>query len=555
MDNTQLPTRGGLFNIALPITLAVLLAHSVYVLVIGISQPISDLHAFRQGHTALSAYWLWRGGPWFAYETPVLGAPWSVPLELPIYEGLVAILRALGIPIIIGGRLVSFSFFLALLWPTWVLFQRFNLGRAAYLAATALLLASPLYLFWSRTVLIESCALFFSVAWLACLSALLVRPGLGLLALTLIVGMAAVNAKVTTFVPFGMLGAGLIVHALLESRRKAPPHSAARVLGLGTAAGGIPFLSGIAWNLYSETLRKRNPLGLELSYMLGKWNFGTWMQRTSGDLWWNLVGRRMLPETLGSVTILALALIGVALVSRRFRWPAAILIAGFLVPLLVFTNLHIVHDYYQYENAAFMIAAVGLGIATLATAGLSRAALFALVVLVGGELVYYYQRFAPFVTRDYSHARGVLVASIVKRVTTPDESILIIGDDWSSEIPFYSERRALALPSWASFQTVSRVLQSPQQMLGSARLGAVVYCPGSLGSYGASAEPIRTFASQRREMGYALGCTVLRPDAEPSRPAQVPASPPTAVKKAAGCSYPSDVRRGPAAGNGEAADE
>jgi len=514
-DNRHLPTRWGPLDIAFSVIAAGLLGHALYVLAIGIGQPISDLHAFRQAQTADSAYWLWRGGPWLAYETPVLGAPWSVPLELPVFQWLVAILRSFGIPIVLGGRLVSFSFFLAVLWPARVLFQRFRLGRTAYLTTTVLMLASPLYLFWSRTVMIESCALFLSVAWLASFSSLIVRPGLGLLVLTVVVGVVAVNTKITTFVPFGMLGVGLIVHSLLESRRKASPHSTERVAGLALVGGGIPFISAVAWNFYAETLRKRNPLGRELSLGLYGWNFGTWEQRVSGDLWWHLLNRRVLPQALGSVAVLALALIGVGLVMKNFRRPAVIMIAGFITPLLIFTNLHIVHDYYQYANALFLIVAVGLGVASLAEAGLARAALLALVVLVGGELAVYYRMYAPLVTADYSHTRGVLIASLVRQVATADESILVIGDEWSSEIPFYSERRALALPAWTSSRTVSRVLESPQQMLGSAKLGAVVYCPGSLASYGANADPIHRFVSHRKEVGYVLGCVVLRPDADP----------------------------------------
>src|SRR5947199_7995289 len=49
--------------------------HSAYWLFAGINQPIADLHQFRQTQTAITAYWLANGGPWLAYETPVLGYP------------------------------------------------------------------------------------------------------------------------------------------------------------------------------------------------------------------------------------------------------------------------------------------------------------------------------------------------------------------------------------------------------------------------------------------------------------------------------------------------
>ena len=59
----------------------VALSLSAYALWIGWDQPIIDQHGFRQTQTALAAYWLLHGGDWLAYETPVLGSPWSIPME------------------------------------------------------------------------------------------------------------------------------------------------------------------------------------------------------------------------------------------------------------------------------------------------------------------------------------------------------------------------------------------------------------------------------------------------------------------------------------------
>ena len=143
--------------------LAVLAIHSLIVLGIGLSEPLLDLYNFRQTQTALTAYWLWKCGPWLAYETPVLGYPWSIPFEFPTYQALVALLRLIGIPIDIGGRFVSFAFYLACLWPLSRLFRTLGFGRRSFLIVSILFLASPLYLYWSRTVMIESCALFFGL--------------------------------------------------------------------------------------------------------------------------------------------------------------------------------------------------------------------------------------------------------------------------------------------------------------------------------------------------------------------------------------------------------
>jgi hypothetical protein len=40
-----------------------------------------------------------------AYETPVWGYPWSIPMEFPIYQWIVALFGLIGIPIETAGRL------------------------------------------------------------------------------------------------------------------------------------------------------------------------------------------------------------------------------------------------------------------------------------------------------------------------------------------------------------------------------------------------------------------------------------------------------------------
>src|SRR5262249_25879752 len=137
--------------------------HAVGVLFSGLFQPLLDMHGFRQTQTAISAYWMVHGGPWLAYETPVMGYPWAIPFEFPVYQGLVALLALIGVPIDVGGRLVSFAFFAACLAPLWTIFRAFNWPRTTYLAIATLFIASPIYTFWARTVMIETTAVFFGL--------------------------------------------------------------------------------------------------------------------------------------------------------------------------------------------------------------------------------------------------------------------------------------------------------------------------------------------------------------------------------------------------------
>jgi hypothetical protein len=109
-----------------------------------------------------------EGGPSLAYETPVLGPPWSVPFEFPLYQWIVSsIVGVFGLPLDQTGRLVSVTFFYFTLLPSNQLLALRRVAPCNRLLILSLVLLSPFYLFWSRTFMIESIALFFSLCYLA----------------------------------------------------------------------------------------------------------------------------------------------------------------------------------------------------------------------------------------------------------------------------------------------------------------------------------------------------------------------------------------------------
>ena len=131
----------------------------------GFNAHVMDEHSFRQAQTAYSAYFFTRGGPFFSYETPLLGYPFSMPFELPIYQWLVGKFSLLsGLALDPAGRVVGRFFFYLALLPIDSLLRHFRVARIPRLASLTLYLFSPLYLYWSRTFMMESTALFFGLA-------------------------------------------------------------------------------------------------------------------------------------------------------------------------------------------------------------------------------------------------------------------------------------------------------------------------------------------------------------------------------------------------------
>ena len=146
-----------------------------------------------------------------------------------------------------------------------------------------------------------------------------------------------------------------------------------------------------------------------------------------------------------------LVVAGLSLVMVRRRLPeVAVCLLLYLIDLLMFTNLYIIHDYYCYANNIFLVIAVGLAIVAMSEVGrpARRWALAGTVLLLGSMVVEYHQTFQPIQARDQSSMKTLGTA--IHDRTRPDDVIVVLGFDWSSEVPYYSRRRLLCLANWVT---------------------------------------------------------------------------------------------------------
>jgi hypothetical protein len=332
---------------------------AVIVLCITVAQPILESYGFRQAQTALTAYWFGREGYALAYQTPVLGYPWQVPFELPLFQAIVAAVASLvSYPLENIGRTVSFVFFVATLGPVAVICRSLRLGRRVFFVFGSLYLLSPEYLFWGRTFMIESVVTFFCIATIAAaLPFFLPRPiPLSRAAGVLLLASLATTLKITSGLPvLAFLTAVLGVLALLAWRSSDHAHAKTFVLrGLLLA---IPVVVAFAWTHFTDAVKMHNEVGkLLTAAALPDWTIGTLDQRFSPVFLSEVIWRRCISMNAGGV--LGLALIGFVLIEEvRLvrRWVFMCLLALFFVPLLLFTNLHIVHTYYQTANVIYLL--------------------------------------------------------------------------------------------------------------------------------------------------------------------------------------------------------
>ena len=347
----------GTIELVLATICVFLLLHSFWALTTGWGHTILDEFGFRQAQTAISIDYLLKGGPLVAYETPVLGPPWSLPFEFPLYQWIAAIAaRCLHMRVDQAGRFVSVLFFSISFVPLVWLLGKLGLSRLQRWPFVILLLASPTYLFWSRAVLIESCALFLGLVYVALCIDYLQRPSWKFGVLVALAGGLDAMVKITTFFGFAFCSVLLWISVSGVDWRKVRANLRVN-LAVGTYLIAVPCAFGLAWTRYADSKRALCPLAdFTLDKAVTAFTLGTPGLRISAP-YWDAIWNRGIPDIIGS-NLLMLPLLVMLPFLRSQRRRCVIASAAFLVPTLTFANLHFVHKYYQYETGIFLIGAL-----------------------------------------------------------------------------------------------------------------------------------------------------------------------------------------------------
>ncbi|MEP3477397.1 MAG: hypothetical protein ABJN57_14340 [Hyphomicrobiales bacterium] len=476
-------------NLLFVLLLSCIFLHDLFVLFKGLSNPLADLHSFRQTQTALSAYWILHGADFLNYETPVLGTPWAIPFEFPFYHWHTVLLASFGIPLDAAGRLISFVYFSACIGPIYIIYKRLGLSNTTYLITCILYLSSPIYIYWGRTFMIETTALFYGLLWLALFIESFHSSKWYLFWGTLLAGTLGVLTKSTTFPAFAFLGGLYFLYQLYSNWQQDKKlysllnfQWAVRVLLLT-----VPFIPGILWVIHSDALKLLNPLGEYLtSSSLSKWNFGTLEQKLSYKLWWETIWNRVLPDTLGVIIYLLIGFVVFLLFSCRFRVKVfslfskgeklliLITLFAFFLPLLIFTNLHVVHNYYQVANAIFIIISLSIALGALEEKINTNYVVVFVILVSLSQTFYFYKKYYNQVNRTDTNL--LRVSKELKKVTPRDSGVLVVGIDWTSFVAYYSERKTLTVPNWIPKHILDQVVENPQKFLGKHKLAAIVIC-------------------------------------------------------------------------------
>jgi hypothetical protein len=219
----------------------------------------------------------------------------------------------------------------------------------------------------------------------------------------------------------------------------------------------------------------------------------------------------MLPDALGYAWPILFA--GAVLANFRHRMSLLAIASAmlFLIPVGLFTNLYLVHDYYATANAIFACAAAAFLIAGIGTKRPSAAVIMTLA-LIGGMLLRIYWVEWPNATQNLTGHPYLRAGELVREKTPEGTTLIALGVDWSSEVHYYAQRKGIALPGWATLEQVKQIAGNPDRFMGGLPIAAVADCRQP-GAYMPEAnalldEFVARFASHAKRLQADGGCAV-----------------------------------------------
>jgi hypothetical protein len=429
-----------------------LLIHFAYSLV-GWNNTIAGHHGFRQTQTAITTYYMIKDGLQINYITPVLGPPWAIPLEFPLYQWLVALVVLLfKTPLDQTGRFLSLLFFYLSIFPVYSILGYFVKNRSYRLIMLSFILLNPTYIFWSRGFLIESLALFFTISYIWASARALERNGIVYVIIAIITGGLAGSIKITTY------GAHFPLILLFflwfwfnkESSYRFFSKVTLKYVLCGLLIIFIPFALTTMWSCFADYHRSLNSImgagGPVYKSGQLKWVFGTLQQKISFNTWNTIFSRtNLITQIFGSKIAFGVVISTLLWINRNRRIEILLAFGLWLFGPFVFTNLYYVHDYYYYANNFLLSIMLGFLVISILENNVVKLKLVTCVIIIPALL---FGLFWEYRTGYYhiqkQNADGFLDAvRLVKKYTGEDDVLLIHGVDWDPTMAYYSERKAL----------------------------------------------------------------------------------------------------------------
>jgi hypothetical protein len=330
------------------------------------------IHNYRQAQTALTSQYFIINGLQWEFQTPLMGFPWRVPMEFPIYQGLVYLVqKSTDLNLIICGKLINilchvFNNFLLI-----GIVRKLGFKTAPLFIGLIFYNFFPFYLVFDTVFLPDAIAItFVFLSFYFLVSYFTEATKIINLFLFFVFATLTGLSKSTTFI--GVLVPITVFFWLynlydgknkLTSLFKSLANSKKHIISASFLL--LAFLVTYVWIQYSDSVKSLNSFSanwISSNPDFKEWNYGTLAQRLSIANWSRYFSYSMLFHPVfillnGVVVILFLVLSKV-----KERILACALFLFFLFPPLFFFNLFWVHTYYSIANMIFYMLFLGMSI-------------------------------------------------------------------------------------------------------------------------------------------------------------------------------------------------
>ncbi len=398
--------------------------------------PLVERHEFRQSQTAFTARIFHREGIDLLHpEVPVLGPPWVLPFEFPLFQAGAALVMDAGVNETVALRGFSLVWFMVSATLLYALLRP-RIGSIGAVAALVVFLYSPFLVVWSRTATMESMATAATLGF--AVSALKWRAdqSRSWWILAIVLGSIATLVKLPTAIfwilPFAVLGFG----------RDAEARGAWRSIP-AWALVCIPIAIGVAWTRYADSVKAASAATSSLTTAaISPFTLGSVSDRLDIGAWITALAPSVVLTTMFLLPVMAVIAYRVAWGNGHVRFVTWLVVA-YAAPIVVLLNLYERHDYYSVAVAPAAAGIVGAGVAGLAGSRrlLARSALLAAVIVFAAGVVLH----AGYASPIYGHPPiwlGLLrLSDQIARETRPDQPVAIIGRDWNPALLYHADRR------------------------------------------------------------------------------------------------------------------
>jgi hypothetical protein len=265
----------------------------------------------------------------------------------------------------------------------------------------------------------------------------------------LIFGIIAYVSKITTVFTVSLIMAYYFYESFIAFL--ASPLSqktGIRVIILGIVCVLIPFCCGLMWTKWTDYVKETYGQAWLTSDNLWAWNFGTLHEKLN-LMNWKIIVKRMLLyfSPVGWLCSLSVFLFAK---SRQDLKLLCIIMLSIISTIFIFFNLYKVHDYYMIAIAPEICIVLGYGMYCVVDHSMKNVKYHIIIAVT-----FFYILALPL-ARSYFHLyfstpayfmqrENLLLASYINANSSDKDHVLIMDEDWSSEILFYANREGFML--------------------------------------------------------------------------------------------------------------